>query len=139
MNLKNSVMLDMIQPKVDTNKGLTTMPYKTQKQYLQEVDQLFKEEDVRDKVLESQTNVGQGTSLTSVKASSIETQTEDLAKVQYCMKLESQENSHLSDATKAGLRELMNMGFLDFEKNKNLLKENVDNVDLAVSKMFQMQ
>lgn len=76
---------------------------------------------------------------TTVKESTIENQNADLAKVQYCMKLESQENADLSDATKIGLRELMNMGFLDFEKNKKLLTENVNNVDLAVSHMFSMQ
>jgi len=127
MNLKNSVMPDVIQPKTG-NKGLLT-----------QADQLFLQEDVKDKVLESQVYTTNNMTTTTVKESTIENQNADLAKVQYCMKLESQENADLSDATKTGLRELMNMGFLDFEKNKKLLTENVNNVDLAVSHMFSMQ
>lgn len=128
MNLKNSVMPDIIQPKIGNKQDLLT-----------QADQFFLQEDVKDKVLESQVYTTNNMTTTTVKESTIENQNADLAKVQYCMKLESQENADLSDATKIGLRELMNMGFLDFEKNKKLLTENVNNVDLAVSHMFSMQ
>ena len=46
MNLKNSFMPDIIQPKIGTNQGLISSPKQTA--------ELFLLEDVRDKVLESQ-------------------------------------------------------------------------------------
>ena len=46
MNLKNSFMPDIIQPKIGTNQGLISSPKLTA--------ELFLLEDVRDKVLESQ-------------------------------------------------------------------------------------
>jgi len=45
--------------------------------------------------------------------------------------------SDVNQQTKDNLINLMNMGFSNFELNKDLLEKNLNNIDVVVSKMFE--
>lgn len=55
------------------------------------------------------------------------------AKIQYIEKMQDEKYLALHE----NLIALLNMGFIDFEKNVDLLQKNHNNVDVVLSKMFE--
>lgn len=58
----------------------------------------------------------------------------DKAKIEY---LEKVSGSNYNQMLKPNLLELMNMGFVDFDKNLMLLEKNHNNLEIVCGKMFE--
>ena len=58
----------------------------------------------------------------------------DLARISY---LDKVNGPNVDQLLKDNLMELMNMGFIDFEKNLMLLEKNHNNLEVVCSKMFE--
>jgi hypothetical protein len=58
----------------------------------------------------------------------------DRARIAY---LEKVSGPNVDQLLKDNLMELMNMGFIDFEKNLMLLEKNHNNLEVVCSKMFE--
>ena len=58
----------------------------------------------------------------------------DLQKVSY---LEKVQHAHYNKDYKANLEQLMSMGFLDFDKNLQLLQQNYNNLEPVLTKLIE--
>lgn len=58
----------------------------------------------------------------------------DAKRIEY---LEKAQSNHYNQHLKDNMFELLNMGFIDFEKNLDLLEKNHNNLELVCSKMFE--
>jgi hypothetical protein len=58
----------------------------------------------------------------------------DKAKIEY---LEKVSGNNYNQMLKPNLMELMNMGFVDFDKNLMLLEKNHNNLEIVCQKMFE--